>query len=511
MLGTLVNPGERIPPFITVLTGITEAMLAPAPPIEAVLPSLLEFLRGAVLVAHNAPYDVGFLKAACARHGYTWPNPRVLDTAALARRVLTRDEVPNRKLGTSPSSSGRFPAHPRALGRLPRTVDVERADRALGTTRCTLGTPSSSQGRPPPPAASATRRGLPHCPGSMSSGADYRPLYVRPSSNRHPGAQLLHRRRDRARCPRCRRGGPVEALDCAHSLEAEVRELRSSRPRPPYNPGLISGTGVGEAAARRPALRWSGRSPTTTRPISPVLLAPHGRAAAACLRTPCRCALHRHLSVQIRTPAFACPSWADARALEHEITARIRPQSRPSVPDSDLRRSPAPVDALLAWIEFSPRGSATRAAVLRSRLVSCCAATVPMHASRPHRHLRVLGRPRTTLRLEHRGPHAGRPRRHLATPLHPRSPRSGRATADTVLAAGPVPAASAEERGFGLAGRPHRGGNFGDWVSRRVRFALHYGFHQGLVRGSRETPSSLIVTDVRIRYSLAESTRHTNL
>ena len=100
VLGTLVNPGERIPPFITVLTGITEAMLAPAPPIEAVLPSLLEFLRGAVLVAHNAPYDVGFLKAACARHGHPWPQLRVLDTAALARRALPRDEVPNRKLGT---------------------------------------------------------------------------------------------------------------------------------------------------------------------------------------------------------------------------------------------------------------------------------------------------------------------------------------------------------------------------------------------------------------------------
>lgn len=100
VLATLVNPGQPIPPFITVLTGITQAMLLPAPPIEQVLPSFLEFIADAVLVAHNAPYDVGFLKAACAKHGYRWPNPRVLDTAALARRVLTRDEVPNRKLGT---------------------------------------------------------------------------------------------------------------------------------------------------------------------------------------------------------------------------------------------------------------------------------------------------------------------------------------------------------------------------------------------------------------------------
>ena len=74
VFATLVNPGERLPAFITVLTGITEAMLAPAPPIETVLPSLLEFLRGSVLVAHNASYDMGFLKAACARHGYPWPS-----------------------------------------------------------------------------------------------------------------------------------------------------------------------------------------------------------------------------------------------------------------------------------------------------------------------------------------------------------------------------------------------------------------------------------------------------
>jgi DNA polymerase-3 subunit epsilon len=108
-----------IPPFITVLTGITEAMLAPAPPIEAVLPTLLEFLRGAVLVAHNAAYDVGFLKAACARHGYAWPQPRVLDTAAVARRALTRDEVPNRKLGTPRTTSGPPSDRPTGHGRRP--------------------------------------------------------------------------------------------------------------------------------------------------------------------------------------------------------------------------------------------------------------------------------------------------------------------------------------------------------------------------------------------------------
>ncbi len=72
---TLVNPGGPIPPFITVLTGITEAMVLPAPPIAEVLPPLLEFLGDAVFVAHNAPFDTGFLKAACAAHGYPLARP----------------------------------------------------------------------------------------------------------------------------------------------------------------------------------------------------------------------------------------------------------------------------------------------------------------------------------------------------------------------------------------------------------------------------------------------------
>src|SRR3712207_9097834 len=66
---TLVDPGCEIPPYISVLTGITSTMVAAAPRIGAVLPHFLEFARGAVLVAHNAPFDLGFLRAACAEIG----------------------------------------------------------------------------------------------------------------------------------------------------------------------------------------------------------------------------------------------------------------------------------------------------------------------------------------------------------------------------------------------------------------------------------------------------------
>lgn len=97
---TLVDPGLPIPPMIVALTGITDAMLVAAPTIGQVLPSFLEFLGDAVLVAHNAPFDVGFLKAACRQQGYPWPGNEVVDTVTLARRATTKDEAPNKKLST---------------------------------------------------------------------------------------------------------------------------------------------------------------------------------------------------------------------------------------------------------------------------------------------------------------------------------------------------------------------------------------------------------------------------
>lgn len=97
---SLVNPGAPVPPGIAELTGITDQMLAPAPTVAAVLPALLSFARGCVLIAHNAPFDLGFLTAACEACGLAWPGFTVLDTATLARALLGREEVPDRKLGT---------------------------------------------------------------------------------------------------------------------------------------------------------------------------------------------------------------------------------------------------------------------------------------------------------------------------------------------------------------------------------------------------------------------------
>lgn len=98
---SLVNPGTPVPASITELTGISDQMIAVAPPAAAVLPGLLAFAKGSVLAAHNAPFDLGFLTAACAAAGLGWPGFEVLDTVRLARQLMiTPDEVPDCKLRT---------------------------------------------------------------------------------------------------------------------------------------------------------------------------------------------------------------------------------------------------------------------------------------------------------------------------------------------------------------------------------------------------------------------------
>lgn len=125
---TLVNPHRHIPVLVTVLTGISDATVAGAPPLSAVLPSFLSFAHQAVLVAHNARFDVGFLARACAESGHEWPRPTVIDTVALARQTLQRGEVANHKLATLARyfRATTTPDH-RALSDARATVDVLHA------------------------------------------------------------------------------------------------------------------------------------------------------------------------------------------------------------------------------------------------------------------------------------------------------------------------------------------------------------------------------------------------
>lgn len=97
---SFVNPGRTIPPKITELTGIDNSMVADAPTIAEIIPAFVQFFQGAILVAHNAIFDLRFLQKALQRagHGEIVPTITILDTLNLARALLK--ELKNHKLDT---------------------------------------------------------------------------------------------------------------------------------------------------------------------------------------------------------------------------------------------------------------------------------------------------------------------------------------------------------------------------------------------------------------------------
>lgn len=100
---SFVNPLSPIPEYITAMTGINDLMLAHAPVIDEIFPTFLEFVGNhnvAVLVAHNAPFDLSFLKSAAKDLDYEWPKYKTLDTVTIARQLLTKEDVRDCKLGT---------------------------------------------------------------------------------------------------------------------------------------------------------------------------------------------------------------------------------------------------------------------------------------------------------------------------------------------------------------------------------------------------------------------------
>lgn len=84
---TFVNPDVPIPFDIEKLTSINDAMVLPYPKIDVILPQFLEFVGDAVLVAHNAGFDVGFIGHYAEALGLPF-SPTVLDTVSLARLLL---------------------------------------------------------------------------------------------------------------------------------------------------------------------------------------------------------------------------------------------------------------------------------------------------------------------------------------------------------------------------------------------------------------------------------------
>ena len=244
-LQTLVNPGAPIPSFISVLTGITDAMVAGAPRIEAALPAFLEFAAGSVLVAHNAGFDISFLKAAARR-----TEPRVARLPG-ARHRAPRPPARAPRRGAQPPArhprpplpghdDARPPRPPRRPGDRRRPARPPRAGRLARAS-----TPSRSSSTTPRASLPPRRRkrhladDLPDAPGVyLFKDGQGHVLYVGTSVSIRTRVRSYftaseHRRR---MGEMVRIAESVSPIVCATTLEAEVRELRLiAQHKPRYN------------------------------------------------------------------------------------------------------------------------------------------------------------------------------------------------------------------------------------------------------------------------------------
>lgn len=112
---TLINPLIPIPPEITTLTGINNTMVQDAPPAREVMPYVAEFLGDAVFVAHNAPFDWGFVSESALRErGIGLDNPQIC-TVKLSKKILPH--LPSKSLGPVTQALGiTIPERHRASG-----------------------------------------------------------------------------------------------------------------------------------------------------------------------------------------------------------------------------------------------------------------------------------------------------------------------------------------------------------------------------------------------------------
>jgi DNA polymerase-3 subunit epsilon len=201
----LVNPGRSIPMNIQILTGISDAMVAGAPPFAALAAELHARLAGKLLVAHNARFDHGFLREEFARVGIDLQVP-VLCTVRLSRRLYSHERRHNLDSVIARHGLRVDGARHRALGDAAVLADFVAAARAdLGDT--VVLDAARALTAVPPPATRVDHLGLdalPDTPGVYAFvGARGEWLYVGKSVNLRsrvfahlsPAAKLVKDRR----------------------------------------------------------------------------------------------------------------------------------------------------------------------------------------------------------------------------------------------------------------------------------------------------------------------------
>ncbi len=294
---TLVEPGAPIDPAVSALTGITDAMVHDAPTPSQVLPTLLEFVGGAVLVGHNLRFDVGFLDAALLADERAPVGLWAVDTLALARRLLG-DEVPDHRLGTLADHLGldHRPTH-RALDDVLATADLlhallERAT-AFGVTVLDdlLALPRLAAHAQAAKLRLTNR--LPRAPGvAVLRDGQGAPLHVAAADDdlRRSVRSWFSGEGGRAAGPVLREVQAIDHLVCPSPLAAEVAEVRLTDALAPRRSPLAAAwkgyryvrLGAGRAARGRghggAAVLTVGRTPGRGRALGPLPSADQARA-----------------------------------------------------------------------------------------------------------------------------------------------------------------------------------------------------------------------------------------
>jgi len=88
IFNSLVNPQRPMPPEVIRVHRITDEMVASAPPIEEVIPEFIRFCDGAVMIAHNAPFDISFVGCELERSQLQFGDNLILDTVDIYRRLF---------------------------------------------------------------------------------------------------------------------------------------------------------------------------------------------------------------------------------------------------------------------------------------------------------------------------------------------------------------------------------------------------------------------------------------
>ena len=343
-LSTFVAIDGHLPGHISRLTGIAPADLIGAPTLGEVMATFLEFSRGAVLVAHNSRFDLGFLRAAATSTGHLWPDPPSVCTLTLARRILHRGETRGHRLGVLAAHLGSEvePNH-RALQDARATVDVLHAliSRVGDCGVSTLSELRAYDGRLTPEVRrrATLTESLTDGPGVYvfrdgAGGA----LYVGSSGAVRRRARSYYSGGDARGRMRTMVGlaASAESVACAHLLEAwTVEERLIDSLQPPFN-----------RRSRSPRRGWWLSPPTgratrghvTRSPEHPFAVGPFRRADDA-----------RH-------------AWQDLVGVEGSLTDPDRWRDLASGNDTE------PLHALIARVEeLAADGAFERAARLRDR------------------------------------------------------------------------------------------------------------------------------------------------